>query len=64
MGGRDFASTSMQVGENSCVEFAPLDFTTVTYVNLYAEIGKYGYQHIGTTAKISVTSLMSTFDEM
>ena len=64
MGGRGFASTSMQMGGGSCAEFVPLGVAAVTSVNLQAAIGKYGYQYIGTTAKISVTSLMKTSDEM
>ena len=64
MGGRDFASTSMQMGKNSCVEFVPLGVAVVTSVKIQAEIGEYGYQHIGTTEKISVTSLLRTSDEM
>ena len=64
MGGREFASTIMQMGGNSCAEFVPLGIATVTSVRLQAAIGKYGYQHIGTTAKIAVTSLMRTSDRM
>ena len=64
MGGREFDSTSMQMGKNYCAEFVPLGVSTVTSVRLQAEIGKYGYQHIGTTANIAVTSLMKTSDKM
>ena len=64
MSEREFAPTSMQMGENSCEEFVPLGVDTVTSVRLQAAIGKYGYQHIGTTAKIAVTSLMRTSDKM
>ena len=62
MGGREFASTSMTMGKNSCTEFVPLDVANVTSVRLKAEIGKYGYQYIGAKSKISVTSLMRTSD--
>ena len=50
--------------ENSCAESIPLGLTTVTSVRILVEIGKYGYQHIGTTQKIAVTSLMRTSDEI
>ena len=64
MGGREFASTSMQMGKKSWAEFVPLGVATVTYVRFQAAIEKYGYQHIGTTAKIAVTLLMRTSDRM
>ena len=64
MGGRGFASISMQMVGNSCAEFVPLGIANVTAIRLEAAIGKYGYQHIGTTAKISVISLMRTSNEI
>ena len=54
MGGREFDSTSMQMGKNYCAEFVPLGVSTVTSVRLQAEIGKYGYQHIGMKEKKSL----------
>ena len=60
MGEKEFASTSMQMGENLCAEFVTLGVATITSVRLQAAIGKYGYQHIGMTAKNAVTSLMRT----
>ena len=64
MGVRDFASTSMQMGKKSCAEFMPLGVANVISVRIQAAIGKYGYQHIGTTEKIAVTSLMRTSEEI
>ena len=64
MGEREFASTIIQMGKFSCVEFVPLDVATVTSVKIQAAIGKHGYQHIEKTEKITVTSLMRTSKEM
>ena len=64
MGGREFASTSMQMEKYLCVEFGSLGISTVTSVKIQAAIGKYGYQHIGATEKIAVISLMRTSVEM
>ena len=50
--------------EKSCVEFVPLGITTFISVRLQTEIGEYGYQHIGTTAKNAVTSLINTYDKI
>ena len=44
--------------------FLPLGVPTVTSVKLQVAIEKYGYQHIGTTEKIAVISLMKTSGKM
>ena len=49
-------------GGKSCAEFVPFISYTTTSVRFQAAVGKYGYQHIGKTAKIAVTSLMRTCD--
>ena len=64
MGGKEFASTIMQIKKKACVEFVPLGITTFISVRLQTEIGEYGYQHIGTTAKNAVTSLINTYDKI
>ena len=63
-GWKGVASSSMQMGKNSCAEFLPLGVATVTSVRFQAAIGKYGYPHIGTTGKVTATSLMRTTNEI
>ena len=64
MGGREFESTSMQMVKKFMVRVCAIR-SLYCYIRK-SSVGdlKNGYQYIGTTENIAVTSLMRASDEM